>query len=139
MATSLFYRRQKPVGPRPTGRGTGINTAWPVRLPRRRRTRRIKLFQRIPRRQRAFHRRQSLRPPPKSPFIFSSRLNLSGNARVADPDGITCNTSPVGREFVHLPLRNNQLAPGQSIEMPVTIANPEKRSIVFDLKVLAGA
>ena len=66
-------------------------------------------------------------------------FNLSGNARIADPDGTTCNTSPVGREFVHLPLRNNQLAPGESVEMPATIANPEKVSIVFDLKVLAGA
>ncbi len=68
----------------------------------------------------------------------SVAFNLSGNARALDVDGATCHVTPVGRGFIDLPLRNGRLLPGETVEMPVGIENPENEPVTFDIKILAG-
>ncbi|MCI0562395.1 MAG: hypothetical protein MN733_28245, partial [Nitrososphaera sp.] len=53
-------------------------------------------------------------------------------------DGTTCGTSPVGREFINLPLTGNALPSNASVQVTLEFENPDRVSIKATTKVLAG-
>lgn len=65
-------------------------------------------------------------------------MNLSGNVSLANANGTTCGTTPVGIPFINLPLSNNTLAPGAVAQVTVEFTNPALNPITPTTKVLAG-
>ncbi|MBI3324133.1 MAG: hypothetical protein HYZ92_02530 [Candidatus Omnitrophica bacterium] len=73
------------------------------------------------------------------PSPVSVVFELSGNARVSDPDGTTCHVEPVGRGYLHLPLTSDQgLLPNEEAVVPVTLHNDEHEPLSMSLKVVTG-
>lgn len=62
-------------------------------------------------------------------------VDLEGNVRLANADGITCGTSPVGREFIDLPA---SVGPGATTEITLEFDNPDLEEIKVTTKVLSG-
>ncbi len=58
--------------------------------------------------------------------------------RVRNACGTTCVTTPVGREFINLPMPAEMLAPGQALETLLEFERDEQTPIQFTTKVLAG-
>lgn len=66
-------------------------------------------------------------------------LDLEGvGVRLFNADGTTCGTSPVGREFINLPLTGNALPSNASVQVTLEFENPDRVSIKATTKVLAG-
>jgi hypothetical protein len=62
-------------------------------------------------------------------------VDLEGNVKLANADGTTCGTSPVGREFINL---SNSLGPGETVEVGLQFNNPDLEEIKMTTKVLSG-
>jgi len=65
-------------------------------------------------------------------------FELPGGVSLANSDGHTCATTPEGRAFINLPLQNNALAPGASVQVGLQFNNPNLGPIQPTIKVLAG-
>lgn len=82
----------------------------------------------------------SILPAPVS-IVFGVVYGLtSSSVRVADAHGTTCNTKPVGRQYVYAPLPHPEgLLPGESVKIPIVWENSEEEPVVFTFRVLAGS
>ena len=60
------------------------------------------------------------------------------SVQLLNAHGTTCVTSPVGREFVNIPMPAEALAPGESLEVVLQFERDEATEIRFTMKVLAG-
>ncbi len=74
---------------------------------------------------------QAIRAP------ISVVVDLSSNISLANAHGRTCVTTPVGREFVTIPIPSELFKPGQSLETLLVFAGSEGEDIHFSTKVLA--
>ncbi len=75
---------------------------------------------------------QAIRAP------ISLVVDLSSNIRLANAHARTCITTPVGREFLTIPLPGDVFKPGQSLETVLVFAGSEGEDIEFTTKVLAA-
>jgi hypothetical protein len=64
-------------------------------------------------------------------------VDLSPNISLANAHGRTCITTPVGREFVTIPIPTQQFESGQTVETILVFAGSEGEDIEFTTKVLA--
>ena len=64
-------------------------------------------------------------------------VDLSPNISLANAHGRTCVTTPVGREFVTIPIPTEQFKSGQTVETILVFAGSEGEDIEFTTKVLA--
>ncbi len=64
-------------------------------------------------------------------------VDLSPNISLANAHGRTCMTTPVGREFVTIPIPTEQFKSGQTVETILVFAGSEGEDIEFTTKVLA--
>jgi hypothetical protein len=65
-------------------------------------------------------------------------LDLAASVRLFNADGTTCKITPVGREFINLPLTGNQLPPGATAQVTLEFDNPERLPVQATTKVLGG-
>jgi len=72
------------------------------------------------------------------PAPVSVVFELSDNIRLLEPDGTTCHVEPVGRDYVHLPLSESGLAPGEEASVTLAYANSERQPVSMSLKLVAG-
>lgn len=72
------------------------------------------------------------------PGSVSLVLDPVGNVRLFNADGTTCGTNPVGRGFINLPLIDNELPPGASVQVTLDFENPDREPVNTTTKVLAG-
>lgn len=70
-------------------------------------------------------------PGPVSVVFFTS-----AGVSLANPDGTTCKTTPVGATFLNLP--GTGLAPSQAVQVSLEFLNPNFQVIRLTTKVLAG-
>jgi hypothetical protein len=64
-------------------------------------------------------------------------LDLTQNLLVADANGTTCATSPVGRPFFTFEMPLPVLPPGQSVEKVIAFGGGDDAGIDFTMRVVA--
>jgi len=75
----------------------------------------------------------SIAGPMSLAFNFSE-----GGVSLKNSLGVTCGTSPVGLAYVNVPLNNNELLPGESVEVSLSFASPDRAAVTATTKVLSG-
>jgi len=64
-------------------------------------------------------------------------VDLSQNISLANAHGRTCVTTPVGREFITIPIPTEVFKPGQILETILVFTGPAGEDVEFTTKVLA--
>ncbi len=64
--------------------------------------------------------------------------NLSPNAALSNSAGNSANTTPLGSPYILVLGANSSLAPGASVGIVLTLANPTRTGITYNTRVLSG-